>query len=690
MQFAYKNFTGGEINPNLSTRYDLAKFGSSLRHLENFLPELHGPLTRRMGSYFLEELSGPAILLPFEFSADPSQNYVIVLQEGKINIAQRNGFVLAELPEGSEQTTRLPLELEAPYLQSQLYDISFAQSGDIVYLAHPAHALRKLCRYSHSNWQLEVVSFLPSIPKPSDVAVVFSSKGTYPLRYKVVAVNNKGEVSEATLCSTAKGKHPSDWVQGDYATVSWAAVSGASTYNIYREEAGSFGLIGVSETLSFRDNKYTADTSDTPSEPQDPFADDNYPSVVCFHQQRLVLGAPALQPQTWFASRTGNYEDFSKSRPLKDDDRLEFTIASGRIDRIQWAASFGDLIVGTAGSEYKAIGADQGTITPTSLNMREQSYWGSIKLKPLIIGNSILHVQRQGSRVRDLFYSLERDGYAGNDLSIMASHLFNNYLIRQWDYQQAPGSRVFAIRDDGLMLALTYLKEHDIWGWSRISTTGKFLSVACTAGHMEDDLYTVVEREINGETKWYLERFMPRWDNTLHRIEDAFYVDCGLSYENEDFPIANVGGLEHLEGCEVAILADGSPEPNQIVKNGQITLQRAANIIHIGLPYPSLFCPQTPDADAESGSTLSRVRNYGRCKMSLLGSVCGKYGPARNKLYDLPLLPDHYDSPVQPYSGFLEFMPNCAFTPEGEIWFGQDLPLPFTVAGLLLDVDFQG
>ena len=681
MQFAYKNFTGGEINPNLSTRYDLAKFDNSLRHLENFLPELHGPLSRRMGTYFLEDLGAAAVLLPFEFSADPSQNYVIVLQEGQLRLAQRNGFVLAETG---------PLSLEAPYLQSQLYDISFAQSGDIVYLAHPAHRLRKLCRYSHTDWRLEEVSFIPAIAKPGGVKVVFSSTGTYPLRYKVAAVNAKGEVSQAELCRTPKGKHPSDWVQGDYATVSWNAVAGASTYNIYREEAGSFGLIGVSETLTFRDDKYTADTSDTPSEPQDPFTDGNYPSVVCFHQQRLVLGAPALQPQTWFASRTGNYEDFSKSRPIKDDDSLEFTIASGRIDRIQWAASFGDLIVGTAGSEYKAIGADQGTITPTSLNMREQSYWGSVKLKPLIIGNSILHVQRQGSRVRDLFYSLERDGYAGNDLSIMAAHLFNNYLLKQWEYQQSPGSRVFAVRSDGLMLCLTYLKEHDIWGWSRISTAGKFISVASTAGHMEDDLYTVVEREVNGQTKWYLERFMPRWDASLHRIEDAFYVDCGLSYENADFPIAQVGGLEHLEGFEVAILADGSPEPNQIVEGGQITLQRAANIIHIGLPYSSLFCPQTPDADAKSGSTLSRVRNYGRCTMSLLGSVCGKYGPSKDKLYDLPLLPDRYDSPVQPFSGFLEFMPNCAFSAEGEIWFGQSMPLPFTVAALMLDVDFQG
>lgn len=101
---------------------------------------------------------------------------MIVLQEGQLRLAQRSGFVLAETG---------PLSLEAPYLQSQLYDISFAQSGDIVYLAHPAHRLRKLCRYSHTDWRLEEVSFVPAIGSPASVGVTFSSTGTYPLRYKV-------------------------------------------------------------------------------------------------------------------------------------------------------------------------------------------------------------------------------------------------------------------------------------------------------------------------------------------------------------------------------------------------------------------------------------------------------------------------------------------------------------------------
>lgn len=682
MRVAQRNFTGGEISASLSGRYDMAKRSSSCRHLENFLPELHGPLARRMGTYFLEDLGGPAVLISFEFSSDPAQNYVLVVQAGRIRVAQKNGFVLRD---------GLAVEIEAPYAEEQLYDVYHAQSGDMVYLAHPAHQLRKLVRYGHTDWRMEPVRFAPSIDGPASVSVGFSGAGGgFALRYKVAAVNGRGEVSRAVAGAHGNAKHPNDWVVGDYATVGWSAAAGAESYNIYREDAGVFGLVGVAEGLSFRDDKYMADTADTPSEPQNPFMEDNNPSVVCFHQQRLVLGAPALEPQKWYASRTGSYEDLAKSRPVKDDDSLEFTLASGRIDNIQWMAAFGDLLIGASGSEYKAIGVERGTITPSSVNVREQSFWGSLKLRPLIIGNSVLHVQRQGSRVRDLFYSLERDGYAGNDLSVMASHLFNGYLIKQWDYQQSPGSTVWAVRDDGMLLVLTYMKEHDIWGWSRVTTQGRFRSVACTAGYLEDDLYAVVERDIQGEKRWYLERFMPKWDSARMDVAEAFFVDSGLSYSNPDRPVRVVRGLDHLEGCAVSLLVDGSPEAPLVVQGGAVTLPRPGRRVTAGLAYTSLMSPQTPEADLQNGSTLGRARNYSRSELHLLESVSGKYGPSPRALYPIPQTPEAYDRATTARSYYYSFTPGGGYSGEGSIWFAQDLPLPFTIAALVLDVDLQG
>lgn len=699
MKVSYTNFSGGETSPSLATRYDLSKFRTSCRHLENFLPELHGPLARRTGTRFLEDLGGEAVLIPFEFSADPSQNYALIFQEGRIRIAQKYGFVTDE--EG------LPVTLDAPYTAAQLYDISFAQSGDIVYLAHNAHPLHKLVRTGHAAWELREVRLMPDIspPQEENIAIEQSSTlgGTYELRYKICSVSEDGRISAPSSATLRNAKHPSDWVVGDYVRLFWPLAEDAVEYNIYRQEAGVYGLIGVAgaeevvqralrdgsgeaDHAFFRDDRYTADQYDTPPMPDDPFILGNHPGLVSFHQQRLVLASPRLRPQTWHTSRTGSYEDFAKSRPLKDDDALEFTLASGRIDMIQWIASFGDLLIGTAGGEYKAIGADGGAITPKSLNIREQSYWGSMRLRPLVIGNSVLHVQRQGSRVRDLSYSLERDGYAGNDLSVLASHLFDNHIIKQWDYQQSPGSRVFCVRDDGMLLSLTYMREHDIWGWSRITTQGRFRSVCVNAGQMEDDLYAVVEREIGGEPRWYLERFEPRWLDE-YGIENAFYVDSGLSYEGET-AITEARGLDHLEGCEVSILADGSPLPEQVVRDGKITLRSPAKIIHVGLPYVSSVCPQTPEADTEEGATLGRQRSYGKSRIRLASTVGGSFGPSPEELYEFPFSPREYDEPMPVEAGDRDLNANTGFSPEGRIWIFQDKPLPMTIVALVLEVNF--
>ncbi len=484
MRIALANFTGGEVAPTLSARYDLSRYRSSVRCMENFLPNPHGDVERRPGTVFLGELDGPACLLPFSFSADADQNFILVFGDRTLRIANASGPVPG-----------VPT-IETPYALEHLPALSHAQMGDVVYLAHTSYPLHKVTRRDAEGggyaWALEPVVLNTGLPAPAAPSVAFARGNRdddapleYILRYKIVAVDADGKESLASPAGQAAGKHPSDWVTGNHVNISWSAVPGAQEYNVYREEAGYFGFIGVSSGTEFVDNNYEADTSDTPREDWDPFKDGNNPGVVAFHQQRLVLAGTPRAPQAFYMSRTGDFENFRKSRPLQDDDPVEYRIASGSIDAITWAASFGDLLLGTSGSEYKASG-DGGPITAKNISITAQSYWGSARLAPIIIGNSVLHVQRHGARVRDLFYSLEKDGYAGNDLSILAPHLFDGHSLIQWAYQQTPGSTIWIVREDGMMPALTYMKEQDIWGWSRHVTQGAVTSVAAVSGDDED------------------------------------------------------------------------------------------------------------------------------------------------------------------------------------------------------------
>lgn len=672
---AYNNFTGGEISPTLSGRYDLSRFSHCARRMENFLPGLHGDVKRRPGTRYVGTLDGFSVLIPFRFSVEPEQNFVLIFSSGKMRVASESAMQAAEVA--------------TPYAAEDLYALSYAQVGDVVYLAHPKYPLHKVERLGSPGaytWELKTVALNTSLPAPGKPTVKFkvveSKANDYPLRYKVVAVDAKGKQSlPSEAGEDAAGKFPTDWVVGESCSITWNAVAGAEEYNIYREAAGYYGFIGVTKATSFTDQNYEADTSDTPREDWDPFKDGNNPVTVAFHQQRMVLGGTKTEPQALYMSRVGDFENFRKSRPLQEDDPVEYVLASGSIDAIAWAASFGDLLIGTAGAEYKATG-ENGVVTAKSVEITSQSYWGSSSLAPIIVGNSILHVQRHGAKVRDLFYSLEKDGYAGNDLSILAPHLFEGHRLRQWAYQQTPGSVLWIVRDDGLLLALTYLKEHDIWGWSCHPIDGEVVSVATLSGEKSDVLMLVTRRA----GKYYLERMADEWANT-EGIEDAYFVDCGLTMESET-PKTEWDGLDHLEGRKVSILAGGSPVEDLTVAGGKVEVPYPVKKISVGIPYVSVIEPMPVEADTEKGTTLGKLRGYAVCTLRLHRSVGGQYGADDSLLYDLPFVPAVWGEPCDPFSGDLTCNPNTPQRSETSICVVQRRALPMHIVAMVLDIDF--
>ncbi len=50
-------------------------------------------------------------------------------------------------------------EIASPYVTADIPNVKFAQSADVMYLAHPTYAPRKLSRTAHTNWTLATPSF---------------------------------------------------------------------------------------------------------------------------------------------------------------------------------------------------------------------------------------------------------------------------------------------------------------------------------------------------------------------------------------------------------------------------------------------------------------------------------------------------------------------------------------------------
>lgn len=259
--------------------------------------------------------------------------------------------------------------------------------------------------------------------------------------------------------------------------------------------------------------------------------DQGYPSAVAYHQQRQVFAGTPAQPQTLWMTRTGAYNDFGKSVPSQDDDAITMTIASRQVNAIRHLMPLDQLIIFTSGSEWIVRGVDD-VISVSTISAKVQGYRGSSHVPPLVVGNTALFLQEKGAIVRDLGYEFSSDTYTGNDLIVLASHLFFNKQITDWAYQQVPNSNAWCVRSDGTLLGLTYMREQKVVGWHRHDTDGGLFESICSITEgSEDVVYALVKRTIGGVTRRYIERFASR---DFDDIKDAYFVDCGLTYDGRN------------------------------------------------------------------------------------------------------------------------------------------------------------
>jgi hypothetical protein len=318
----------------------------------------------------------------------------------------------------------------------------------------------------------------------------------------------------------------------------------------------------------------------------------DYPAATTIYQQRRIFGNTEDEPEANFASRTGAYRNFLISNPLQDDDAVTWSNAGRQVNRVLHYLDLGNLIVFTSGSEMVVRGDEAGILRPDAINPQTVSYHGSGRLPPLPIDKEALFLQARGTRVRVLIPNGENN-FDSNELTLLASHLFDGFTIEDWDYAGTPQSIVWAARSDGTLLGLTYLPSQDIWGWHRHDTDGVIERVCTVPEDDEDAVYLVVKRNIDGSDVRYIERMHSRFFRESDG-SDAVFLDSSLTYDGA--PATAISGLDHLEGEDVAVMADGIvvANPNDpdnadldthTVTAGAITLSTAASLVHVGLPY---------------------------------------------------------------------------------------------------------
>lgn len=281
-----------------------------------------------------------------------------------------------------------------------------------------------------------------------------------------------------------------------------------------------------------------------------------YPAAVTYYQQRKVFGGTLANPDGIWTSKTGSFDDFGQTNPVLDDDSVVYKLSSSQVNQIRHLLQLDKLLVLTQGAVWATgTGNQTDVLTPGNIGVKLQSYQGVSALPPIGIGGAALYVQEMGQIVRDMNYQWANDAYTGQNLTAKGSHLVDGHSLVEWAFQQSPLNVVWMVRDDGVLLGLTYLREQEVAGWHRHDTDGLYESVCCVTEGNEDVLYVTVKRNIGGATKRYIERFATR---LVTDIKDAFFVDSGVSYDNRNTTATTItmsGGTLYNETEEITLTA---------------------------------------------------------------------------------------------------------------------------------------
>ena len=254
----------------------------------------------------------------------------------------------------------------------------------------------------------------------------------------------------------------------------------------------------------------------------------DYPACAGYFQQRQFFANFLYNRQRLVGTRTGDFNNFDRSLPTRDDDSIDLTIASGTLDEIRSLVHMESFWVFTPGGVWRMSGIDGDKLTPSSFDLKKTVRYGASWLTPVQVGPTALFQTERGRKVRELIDTPEDQG--ARDLSALAPHLLRKQKIIEWGYAEDPDSVVWCVREDGALLGLTYSVEHDIWAWHEHTTDGTYESVCVIPEGNIDTVYAIIKRTINGTPVQYIERFAERWTEE-DDIEDAVFLDSAIAYD---------------------------------------------------------------------------------------------------------------------------------------------------------------
>lgn len=713
-------FNSGELSPRMAGRVSSSTYNTGCHRMRGFIPDIAGPAVKCAGTVYVQPVKDEtrrAWLVRFERGADAAY----ILEFGHLYIRFFKDY------ESVETAPSVPYEVVSPYTESDLvnsegaFAIGYRQSGDVIYLAHRDHAPRKLSRYADTNWTL--TTYEPTGGPWQDLnntaTTVYASANT-----GVVTLVASAALFDASMIGSLfymEQKAVSDIAQWEVAkaiTLGDKRRSGARNYQalttattgtvtpthtegaVYDGDTGvqwqyldaGYGWVRITAVGGATSATATVlsripDGAVGAGNPTDKWAlgawSDSlgYPDAVEFYVDRLVW---ARDDRLWMTV-AGDYENMQPREGDRQltDSAITLPIPSRRGSSILWMETLEiGLVVGTAADEWLVGPASRNDpVGPLNIAANPAGAIGSRAVPALRVFDSIIFTQRSGKRLRAIRY-FQGEGAAYADLNAYADHISPGFV--SLTYLAEPYSLIVGADTDGELAMLAYYPEQEVLGWAKRVTDGvvECLESIPSPDGRRNDLWMIVRRTVDGATRRYVEWMKAPLQDTEDQ-EDAFYVDCGLTYSGA--ATTTITGLGHLEGETVAVLANGAVHPTRVVTGGQISLQRSVTKAQVGLPYSATFASMDIEAGSANGTSQGKMKRIWRLGVRLYRTLLGKAGTTEENVkpvqYRKPEVP--MGSPPPLFTGDVSVPMPGNTERSARVWFVHDDPLPATVVAVM-------
>ena len=540
------NFSTGEIDPAMLMRPESGAYQNGLKRARNIALMNTGGGEARDGFLTMAQVTAPGRVITFEFNT--RERYMFVLQDEAIEFFRvMEDFSVVDL---GRQTGKI-------WTEDVIWEITFAQLGDIMILCHPLMKTQVVRRTGLTTFEVvdfafdltpdESKLFQPYFKFAPDSLTLTASASTgsitltasddwfladhvgvrfrmFQTEMTITAVTSPTEAT-ATVHGRIRGRYGSNPMRttngsnvvevthvlhglssgasitligcNDVGGIAGTAINGTRTITVIDENTYSV-VAGASATLSTDGGgpNVSYEITGVPVRGWDEavFSPVNgYPAAVTFHDQRLWLGGSPERPQALWASTIARYFDFG-IRDGTEADSIQITLG-GEIAEIRHLLSNRHLQIFTRTNEFYAPQVEGFTLTP-DMSVQRQTPYGASAVRPVPFDGATMFVQASQTAVREFLYDDGQRAYEAGSISLAASHL----IKKPFDIAVLHGTRdrpeqyAFLLNEDGSLAVFMSARVEQLAGWAPWDICGGYQDTIKALCEIDNRLFVLTER----------------------------------------------------------------------------------------------------------------------------------------------------------------------------------------------------